>query len=106
MVIIPEVSIGSSDKKIPKVGFGTAEFPFAESAEVITESIVYAIKLGYRHFDTAAVYNSEKFLGDAIKEALRLGFINSREQLFITSKLWCRDAHPDCVISALKKTLA
>ncbi|KAJ9183475.1 hypothetical protein P3X46_007321 [Hevea brasiliensis] len=105
MVRIPEASLGSSDKKIPRVGFGTAEFPFGESAEVITESIVHAMKVGYRHFDTASVYKSEKFLGDGISEALRLGYINSRDQLFITSKLWCRDAHHDLVVPALKKTL-
>ncbi|KAH9725624.1 Aldo ket red domain-containing protein [Citrus sinensis] len=55
--------------------------------------VLEAIELGYRHFDTAAIYGTEKALGEAIAEALRLGLVSSREQLFITSKLWCQDAH-------------
>ncbi|KAH9725623.1 Aldo ket red domain-containing protein [Citrus sinensis] len=68
--------------------------------------VLEAIELGYRHFDTAAIYGTEKALGEAIAEALRLGLVSSREQLFITSKLWCQDAHRDHVIPALKKSLS
>ncbi|RVW60325.1 NADPH-dependent codeinone reductase 1-2 [Vitis vinifera] len=69
------------------------------------ESILHAIKLGYRHIDAASVYNSEQPLGEAITEALGLGLIKSREELFVTSKLWCSDAHPHLVLPALSKTL-
>ncbi|RYQ95348.1 hypothetical protein Ahy_B08g090579 isoform B [Arachis hypogaea] len=64
-----------------------------------------AIKLGYRQFDTASIYGSEQALGEAIAEALKLGLINSRDELFITSKLWLSDNHPDLVIPALCKSL-
>lgn len=98
--------LGSTDNKgIPLLGFGTAEFPFATSRELIKESVLHAIELGYRHFDTAAVYKAEHYVGEAISDALSLGLIKSREELFITSKLWCRDAHPDRVVPAIKKTL-
>ena len=102
MANIPRVSMGSST--IPVLGFGTAVFPFAAS-ETKKESTLHAIKLGYTHFDTASVYNSEHPLGEAITEALGLGLIKSREELFITSKLWCTDAHPHLVLPALRKTL-
>ncbi|XP_029125528.1 NAD(P)H-dependent 6'-deoxychalcone synthase [Cajanus cajan] len=66
---------------------------------------VEAIKLGYRHFDTAAQYGSECALGEAIAQALQLGLISSRKDLFITSKLWCSDNHPHLVLPALQKSL-
>ncbi|XP_021911686.1 non-functional NADPH-dependent codeinone reductase 2-like [Carica papaya] len=90
---------------IPRLGFGTAEYPFGLSAETMKETILHAIKLGYRHFDTAANYQSEQYLGEAISDALTLGLIKSRDELFITSKLWCSDAHHDRVLPALQKTL-
>ncbi|XP_059656611.1 non-functional NADPH-dependent codeinone reductase 2-like isoform X1 [Cornus florida] len=99
---IPRIRVGSTS--LPVLGFGTAVFPFAAS-ETMKESILHAIKLGYRHFDTAAVYNSEPSLGEAIAEALRLRLITSREGLFITSKLWCSDGHPHLVLPALQTTL-
>ncbi|CAK9140247.1 unnamed protein product [Ilex paraguariensis] len=101
---IPEAPLGSTDATIPLLGFGTAAWPF-DGSDTAKTSILQAIKLGYRHFDSAAIYESERPLGDAIAEALGLGFIKSRQELFITSKLWCSDAHPDRVIPALRNTL-
>ncbi|KAI3945023.1 hypothetical protein MKW92_005596 [Papaver armeniacum] len=83
---------------------GTASFP-ATGPEEAKVAILNAIKIGYRHFDTASVYKSEEFLGEAIAEALLLGLIQSRDQLFITSKLYCNDAHPDLVVPALQNSL-
>ncbi|MEI4872597.1 aldo/keto reductase, partial [Klebsiella pneumoniae] len=57
------------------------------------------------NFDAAAAYFTEEYLGEAISQALSLGLINSRDELFITSKLWCTDAHGEHVVPALKKTL-
>ncbi|KAJ9152985.1 hypothetical protein P3X46_026482 [Hevea brasiliensis] len=102
---IPETILVSSDKTIPLLGFGTAEYPFGASSETMKDSILHAIKLGYRHFDTAALYQSEPLLGEAISDAIQLGLVKSRDELFITSKLWCSDAHHDCVLPALHKTL-
>ncbi|KAG7949769.1 hypothetical protein I3843_13G079400 [Carya illinoinensis] len=103
---IPDFLLDSSScKSIPLLGFGTAEYPFGASSETMRETFLHAIRLGYRHFDTAALYQSEQYLREAIDEALRLGLIRGRDELFITSKLWCSDAHYDCVLSALQKTL-
>ncbi|KAI5313776.1 hypothetical protein L3X38_042952 [Prunus dulcis] len=44
-------------------------------------------------------------LGEAIQEALRLGLVASRDQVFITSKLWISDAHLDLVTPALQESL-
>ena len=93
----------SNGHSIPVMGLGTAaiEVPF----EVTKRAVIEAIKIGYRHFDTASAYGTEQALGEAIEEALRLNLIGSRDELFITSKLWIIDAHPDRVLPALQKSL-
>ncbi|XP_031400287.1 NADPH-dependent codeinone reductase 1-4-like isoform X2 [Punica granatum] len=96
--------VSSGGRKIPLLGFGTATFPLVPFEET-KAAVLEAIKLGYRHFDTAAVYLSEEPIGQAIKEALELGLVNLRDEFFITSKLWCTDAHPGLVIPALQKSL-
>ncbi|XP_031273459.1 non-functional NADPH-dependent codeinone reductase 2-like [Pistacia vera] len=104
MVTIPVAPLPTTGKTIPLVGFRTAEFPF-NSTDSVKESAFHAIQLGYRHFDTAAIYRREKSLGEAIAEALQLGLVKSRDELFITSKLWISDAHHDLVLPAIKNTL-
>ncbi|THU55622.1 hypothetical protein C4D60_Mb11t08510 [Musa balbisiana] len=104
VVTIPEVMLSSGAKPMPLVGLGTAVYPFAAS-ETMRAAILRAIELGYRHFDTAAIYRSEEPLGEAIAEAVRSGAIESRDELFITSKLWCSDAHGHLVLPALQRTL-
>ncbi|KAF3453018.1 hypothetical protein FNV43_RR03451 [Rhamnella rubrinervis] len=100
---IPKVVLSSSvgQRSMPVLGFGTA----ADSLNVLKTAVLEAIKLGYRHFDTAFFYGNEQVLGEAIAEALKLGLVCSRDELFVTSKLWCSDAHPHLVIPALQKSL-
>ncbi|KAL6188095.1 hypothetical protein ACLB2K_039489 [Fragaria x ananassa] len=102
---IPVVVLESSNgrRAMPVLGFGTASNNL--EPEVLIEAVLEAIKLGYSHFDTASIYGSEQTLGEAVAKAISLGLIASRDELFITSKLWCNDAHPDLVIPALKKSL-
>ncbi|XAR65010.1 Codeinone reductase (NADPH) [Bertholletia excelsa] len=101
---IPRLSLRSGGLSIPIISLGTACFPYV-APEIIKRAVLEAIELGYRHFDSAAVYQTEQPLGEAIAEALSLGLIKSRDELFITSKLWCTDAHGDRVLPALRKTL-
>ncbi|KAF3432039.1 hypothetical protein FNV43_RR26778 [Rhamnella rubrinervis] len=105
--IIPEFQLqGSAEKSIPLIGFGTAEQPYGASSDESYKQVIHnAIKVGYRHFDTAALYKNEQALGKAIEDAIRLGLVRSRDELFITSKLWCTDAHPDLVRPALHRSL-
>ncbi|KAG8366220.1 hypothetical protein BUALT_Bualt17G0053900 [Buddleja alternifolia] len=103
-VTIPEINLTSGPGKLPVFGFGTASDPPVDS-ETTKRAVLDAIQAGYRHFDTAALYNSEKPLGEAIVEAINRGLIKSRTELFITSKLWCSDAHAQHVVPALKTTL-
>ena len=102
---VPEVVLESSNgrRSMPVLGFGTASNNL--QPEVLIEAVLEAIKLGYRHFDTASLYGSERSLGVAIAKALELGLVSSRDELFITSKLWSNDAHPHLVLPALEKSL-
>ncbi|KAF8389655.1 hypothetical protein HHK36_024174 [Tetracentron sinense] len=104
MANIPEISLCSGDRTMPIMGMGTASYPPVDS-EIVKAAVLDAIKVGYRHFDSAFAYGSEKPLGEAIAEALRLGLIKSRDELFITSKLWCSFADRDLVVPALKMSL-
>jgi len=101
---IPDVVLQSSSShhKMPVIGFGTAS---TSSTNDTKEAVLEAIKVGYRHFDTASIYGSEEPLGEAIAEALQLGLIASRDELFITSKLWCTHNFPHLVLPAIHKTL-
>ncbi|KAI3516860.1 hypothetical protein L1887_15965 [Cichorium endivia] len=108
MVTIPEMMISSSDgpRPMPVIAMGTASESGLLGNDVVKSStIIEAIKLGYRHFDTAAIYRTEKPLGEAIREALRLGLIKSRSELFITTKLWCTSADRHLVLPAINHSL-
>ncbi|KAI3833875.1 hypothetical protein MKW92_041635 [Papaver armeniacum] len=82
---------------------GTAEN--LQGSEKVKSVIVKAIEVGYRHFDTASLHQTEESVGEDVAEALQLGLIKSRDELFITSKLWCTDAHADQVVLALQNPL-
>ncbi|KZV19194.1 D-galacturonate reductase-like [Dorcoceras hygrometricum] len=84
---IPSVNLKGCEKAMPVLSMGTASYPPA-GLEATKAAVLEAIKVGYRHFDTAFAYGSEKPVGEAIAEALRLGLIQSRDELFITTKLW------------------
>lgn len=69
--------------KMPQLGFGV--YQITDQAEC-EQAVVDAISVGYRSIDTAASYGNEEAVGRAIK---RCGV--SREELFITTKLWITD---------------
>ena len=73
--------------KMPMVGFGVFRVPDKKECE---ESVYQAIKAGYRLIDTAAAYYNEDAVGAAVKRAIADGLC-TREDLFITSKLWVQD---------------
>ncbi|TKW04649.1 hypothetical protein SEVIR_7G123400v4 [Setaria viridis] len=102
--MVPKVALRSGNATpMPAVGMGTASFPLVP--EATKNAVLAAIEVGYRHFDTASMYGSEKPLGEAVAEAVRRGLVQSREELFVTSKLWCTQNHPDLVLPSLRETL-
>ncbi len=86
--------------KIPTIGLGTWK---SEPGDVY-KAVKEAIKIGYRHIDCALIYGNEPEIGKAITELIEEGVV-SRDELWITSKLW-NDAHaPEDVRGGLQKTL-
>jgi len=106
MKAVPVAAL-SLGKPMPRVGFGTASATLgqAEGRAGLTEAVLHALDAGYRHFDTASLYNAEAALGDAVVEAVRAGTVASRDDLYVTTKLWITDAHPGRVLPALQKSL-
>ena len=89
-----------NSRQIPPIGFGLWKIPEQECADAVYQ----AIKLGYRHLDSASDYGNEVQVGEGIKRALDDGLC-SREDLWVTSKLWNTYHAPEHVGPALKKTL-
>ena len=81
-VNIPTVSLNDGSE-MPVLGFGTWNLEGAECIRAVRE----AIEVGYRHIDTAAIYKNEEAVGQAVREAIAAGDV-TREELFITSKVW------------------
>jgi diketogulonate reductase-like aldo/keto reductase len=83
---------------------GLGVFKVEEGAELI-QAVKSAIAHGYRSIDTAAIYQNETGVGQAIKEALQDNNL-SREELFVTSKVWTADMGYEETIAAYEASLA
>lgn len=70
--------------KMPLVGYGVFRVPEGED---LAEAVKTAIAKGYRSIDTAQVYRNEESVGRGIRAAIEEGLV-TREELFITSKVW------------------
>ncbi|KOY79767.1 aldo/keto reductase [Apilactobacillus kunkeei] len=86
---------------IPSIGFGVFQI---ENDGKTKEAVFNAIKAGYRLIDTAAAYRNEEEVGAAIKEAIKEGIV-TREELFVTSKLWVSDVNEKRAGLAIKESL-
>lgn len=87
--------------KMPAEGFGV--FQVADSAQC-EQAVLDAIDAGYRLIDTAAAYMNENAVGAALKKAMDNGV--TREELFITTKLWVQDASYEGAKAAIETSLA
>jgi len=86
----------NNDMKIPCVGFGTYKAAGGNNVEVLKT----AIEAGYRYFDTASFYQTEDFLGQAIRESNL-----PREDFFLVSKMWKDEMGYQQTKDALEKSL-
>ena len=91
---VPTIDLNDGSS-IPQLGFGVFQIDPAETADAVTE----ALKVGYRHIDTAEMYENEAEVGQAVQEF-------GRSQVFLTSKLNNGFHRPDDARRAFDETLS
>jgi 2,5-diketo-D-gluconate reductase A len=90
MVFAPLVEMNDG-RSIPVIGFGVWQVP----DDVVIDATLKALEVGYRHIDTACVYENERGVG----EALRRSGLN-RDDVFVTTKVWNTDQGYDQTLRA------
>ncbi|MGB0743457.1 MAG: aldo/keto reductase family protein [Opitutales bacterium] len=88
---------------MPSAAYGTFHSDWAQ--DMMYDATLEAIRVGWRHLDTARAYENEDVVGAAIQEAIKRGYISSVDELFITGKLWNGHMDPKDVAPALESTL-
>jgi alcohol dehydrogenase (NADP+) len=88
---------------LPAIGLGTFGSDSVSASE-IAEAVKGAAAVGYRHFDCASVYGNEAKIGASLEQIQGGGI--SREDLWITSKLWNDKHGENDVIAQCRKSLA
>ncbi|XP_052757097.1 aldo-keto reductase AKR2E4-like isoform X2 [Galleria mellonella] len=107
-VDVPKLVL-NNDREIPAIALGTF-LGFGKEGVVksvdkeLRDVVMKAIDLGYRHFDTASVYGTEKEIGEAVQMKISDGAI-TRDDVFITTKLWNTHHKREQVMQALKESL-
>src|SRR5947207_9140517 len=96
MATIPSIELNDGHS-IPQLGFGV----FQIDPEQTAEAVAYALKVGYRHIDTAEMYRNER----GVAEGIRAAGID-RGDVYITSKLNNGAHEPDDARAAFQRTLS
>jgi 2,5-diketo-D-gluconate reductase B len=90
------MTIDAGGASIPALGFGV----FRMRAEEVERVVPAALEAGFRHFDTAQIYDNEAALGQALERA---GV--PREELFLTTKVWVANYKPDRFAASVDESL-
>jgi 2,5-diketo-D-gluconate reductase A len=94
MASVPNLELNNG-VLIPALGLGVFQTPPAET----TVAVVEALRVGYRHLDTAAAYGNEREVGEGIRSS---GV--SRDQIFIGTKIWINDYGFDETLHSFEKS--
>jgi diketogulonate reductase-like aldo/keto reductase len=82
---------------MPALGFGTFEL----KGDVVRDMVSYALDIGYRHIDTAQIYDNEVEVGQGIT---RSGV--DRSEIFLTTKVWVDCFEPKKLLASVDESLA
>jgi diketogulonate reductase-like aldo/keto reductase len=93
---VPTVTLNDGTQ-IPQLGFGVFQVPDAETTTAVTA----ALRAGYRSIDTAAIYGNETAVGNALADSDL-----TRDEVFVTTKLWNADQGYDATLKAFDASLA
>lgn len=88
-----------SGARIPQLGFGTWNLTPQDARRMVRE----AIRIGYRHIDTAWIYENEKGVGQGIADALSEG-LATRDDLFVTTKIWVKHFTRDALLNQARES--
>ncbi len=88
--------IEANGAKIPAIGLGTWELSGRTCARIVQQ----ALRLGYRHIDTAQIYDNEREVGEGIR-----GSGVRRDDLFVTTKVWTNHFAPNDLERSAKESL-
>ena len=92
----PNITL-SDGSKIPQLGLGTW---LINKESECKNAVKTALKVGYRHFDTAQIYKNEQFIGEALSESSV-----KRRELFITTKIWNENMYWDDIEPSFEESL-
>jgi methylglyoxal/glyoxal reductase len=87
----------SNGVEMPYFGLGVYQAPESNAS---VKAFEFALETGYRHIDTASLYQNEKSVGEAIR---RSGI--KREDIFVTTKVWNSDQGFSSTMNAFQKSL-
>ena len=89
--------VEANGARIPAIGLGTWELRGRTCARLVEQ----ALKLGYRHIDTAQIYENERDVGDGLRAS---GI--KRDEVFVTTKVWTTHFAPNDLERSTKESLA
>jgi 2,5-diketo-D-gluconate reductase B len=89
--------VNANGASIPALGFGTFRMPAPDVLRILP----HALKVGFRHIDTAQIYGNEAEVGDAIKISAV-----ARGDIFLTTKVWVENYRPAAFVQSVEESLA
>lgn len=96
---VPNITLNNGIN-MPQFGLGTFRIPNNEQTK---DAVLTALRLGYRHFDTAHAYMNEQGVGEAVNEFMKESGVK-REEIWVTSKLWPSEyTNPQAIDNMLKR---
>lgn len=86
---------------IPLLGFGTWNLTPEDARRMVAE----ALRIGYRHIDTAWIYRNEAAVGDGVCDAVEAGHVK-RDDIWLTTKIWVEHFHRDALLRQAEESAA
>ena len=100
---IPNIKLNDGNSA-PILGLGTSANVLSGDRDKVEQAVYDAIVAGYRHIDTAFMYEVEDKVGLAVKRAIDEGIVK-RSDMFIVTKVWCTKLRPEKVAESARQSL-
>jgi 2,5-diketo-D-gluconate reductase A len=92
-------TVTTNGVQIPLLGFGTWQLQPDDARRMVHE----ALKIGYRHIDTAWIYKNERDVGDGIADAIGYGVVK-RDDIWVTTKIWVEHYTRDALLKQAEES--